>query len=224
MPMIPTGFKSYQVAGSGNAFLVFDCEKCKERNIKNYTVYGGASVTYHAFNSSDRKEYLQESARAAAKANIESNDQDNYEKINILHDYSGITNQIACKKCGQIQTWSTLKKWSNHKLFPLWAICFGLLSLFFALSILMPFLVDITLNPRYFIVSFIYLALLVILLVIWLRYRAKQKKKVAEISNPSYPMPIYVNAQNYEAVLDSFKRTGIEGTEEYSNQRLKRRM
>ena len=131
-----------------------------------------------------------------------------------MHDYSGITNKIICKKCGQIQTWSTLKKWSDHKLFPLWAICVGLLTLFLFLSFLMPFFVDVTLNLRYFIVLFIYLVPLVLLLVIWLRYRTKQKKKVAQLSEPSYPAPIYVNAQNYAEVLGGFKRTGIEGTQE----------
>ena len=196
------GYMTYQAAGSKKSLLVFNCEKCGERNVNEYMVYGGASVTYHVLYSREKIASMQKSAQAAAQTFVDSNDQKNYEQINIKHDYSGITNKIICKKCGQIQTWSNINKWSEKKLFLLWLIGFMISIMLIVEALLIPFMVKEPLNLLFYaIFYFLMFAPFGILLFIWLRYRSKWKKKTATISEPSYPRPIYVNAQNYMEVL-----------------------
>ncbi|MBO4327690.1 MAG: hypothetical protein J5950_10500 [Clostridia bacterium] len=175
-------------------------------------------MTFHALSSQERKDNLMESAQAAARANIDENDRKLAEEINEKHDYSNIGRNIICKKCGQIQTWSDMKRWSKKKLFPLW-----LIGLFFAALGVVVGLMFLFFLEGYFYIDalpglLVFAAITGLLLFIWLRFRSKEKKKLAIISDPSYPRPIYVSRQNFIEVMGNLEKAQNSPTETQDTQ------
>jgi len=190
---VPTGMQTVTVTVSRKSYIQYQCCKCGESVLHEYTLSQQASGTYHAFQSAATKEHVENNAEAKAAQILNQQDAAMFHAINIDHNYELVSQEVKCPYCGQRQPWSKFPlPWRKVKWFGLWIVVLILMSI---VTVAMLSVNSIT------GISSVIPPVLVALLPLF--HSIKRKKALQRIQTSTFLPPVYYNKQNIQEILNS---------------------